>query len=373
MGAKGVFRNVNILEEFNSSNSGMRQIYTPGLLAPYDIESGLKYSGFITSLRLTIDITSIPELAVVSSDLLASDDDILKNTKETFKGNPKKAIAFYLKTSTTPILKIADIYLFNQRPYYYLDLIDYFTSAATFDIASDAEIFAQQIDAGFGLLQGQDRVLLIGSVVEEAPKYEPVAIIQNITNNYTNTPGEEVDSVPLPSEIKTVAGDNDYVFMISATGQAYKILKTLFFAEIIDLIPGTPEPPPVLSGQVILTSQCSNGGTAFQSSSSESKTYTLQIKPEPGLQIPYSTAAMYVYIWSQQPNNSAFGRQQIGILNSFGGSLEVTLNDTYAYISVEALNDFSSYQPMCFSVNQNELTLIGYGAYESSGGGGGGE
>lgn len=169
-GNKGIFRNVNILREFNaSSTTEIIDIYQPGWLNPYDIISTAKYSGFITSLRLTIDISSIPILTTVQTDVLADDTTINDAATETFNGNSKKCLTFYIRTNDTPNIKVADIYLFNQRPYYYLDLINYFTSAGTFDVAPDTIISCGMTDVGHGLLTGIDRILLLGTVVEEAP------------------------------------------------------------------------------------------------------------------------------------------------------------------------------------------------------------
>ena len=170
-GRAGVFRNVNILQELNASTStNVIDLYQPGWLNPYDVISTAKYSGFITSLRLTIDITSTSEMSVIQSDILDDAVTVSNNNKETFNGNPKKCLSFFIKTSTTPLIKVADVYLFNQRPYYYLDLINYFTSAGTFDVAPDTLIACQMKDVGYGLLSGNDRILLLGSVVEEAPQ-----------------------------------------------------------------------------------------------------------------------------------------------------------------------------------------------------------
>lgn len=172
-GSKGIFRNINILREFNAgSTTEIIDIYQPGWLNPYDIITGAKYSGFITSLRLTIDLTSIPELTTVQTDVLADDATITDAATETFNGNSKKCLTFYLRTNDTPIIKVADIYLFNQRPYYYLDLINYFTSAGTFDVAPDTVISCGLSDVGSGLLADNDRILLLGSVIEEAPSID---------------------------------------------------------------------------------------------------------------------------------------------------------------------------------------------------------
>lgn len=173
MAYPGIFRNINILKEINSSNgTDLIELYRPGLLNSLDVVSNLKYSGFLTSLRLTIDITSISELLTIPSDILASDERIAMNSRATFEGNQKKCLTFYMATSDTPLIKIVDVYLFNQRPYYYVDVLKYFTSATTFDIAPDAQLCAKITEAGNGILQNEDRILLLGTGIEESPVYD---------------------------------------------------------------------------------------------------------------------------------------------------------------------------------------------------------
>ncbi len=199
--SRGIFRNVNILHEFNVGTSTTAiEVYQPGWLNSLDVVNNAKYSGFITSLRLTIDITSINSMSIVESDILDNNDTVASNNKQTFNYNAKKCLSFYMKTANTPLIKIADAYLFNQQPYYYLDLINYFTSAGTFDVAPDATIACQVVDVGYGLLQGNDRVMLLGCAVEESP-YSEVApitevpiISRNLANNISTTSGAIVNS-----------------------------------------------------------------------------------------------------------------------------------------------------------------------------------
>lgn len=173
MANPGVFRNVNILKELNASNGNeIVDLYQPGWLNSLDVVNNIKYSGFITSLRLTIDISSINELQTISSDILASDQVIAANSKATFSGNQKKAVSFYMQTADTPLIKIVDIFVFNQRPFYYIDLLKYFTSSATFDVAPDSRLFVQINESGNGLLQNDDRILILGTVIEESPVYD---------------------------------------------------------------------------------------------------------------------------------------------------------------------------------------------------------
>jgi hypothetical protein len=146
-----------------------------------------------------------------------------------------------MKTANTPLIKIADAYLFNQRPYYYLDLINYFTSAGTFDVAPDATIAVQVQDVGHGLLQANDRILLLGCAVEESPysysEAAPVAQIpigsRMVTNNISITSAVIVNSNPQRKRIvffnnsindvylDTVSSISPYSYLVKLVPNAY--------------------------------------------------------------------------------------------------------------------------------------------------------
>jgi hypothetical protein len=173
----GIFRNINIIKELNAASSDqILELYQPGWLNSLDVVNNAKYSGFLTSLRLTIDISSINELETIPSDVLASDATISANSKETFQSNQKKCVSFYMRSFDTPLIKVVDIYLFNQRPFYYVDVLPYFTSSTTLDIAPDTQICVQVREVGNGLLQNDDRVLILGTGIEESPTYDQSAL-----------------------------------------------------------------------------------------------------------------------------------------------------------------------------------------------------
>jgi hypothetical protein len=237
--SRGIFRNVNILHEFNAgTGTQVVDVYQPGWLNALDIISNAKYSGFITSLRLTIDITSINSMSIVKSDIFDSNDTVDSNNKETFNYNAKKCLSFYMKTANTPLIKIADAYLFNQRPYYYLDLINYFTSAGTFDVAPDATIACQLVDVGHGLLQGNDRVMLLGCAVEESPYPEtaPVGQIPVVSKKIAN-------SIMITSEV--IVNSNlqrkRIVFFNNSTQDVYldTVKSVSPFSYLVKLVPGS--------------------------------------------------------------------------------------------------------------------------------------
>jgi hypothetical protein len=175
---QGIFRNVNILVEFNESNTSEAiDIYTPGYINPYDIVLGVKYSGFITSLRATIDIDSVIELIPPKISSLDTDADIEAKRNETIEATPRKCIQFYLSNSNTKPTLVAEVLLFNRVPYYFIGLIKYFTDNVTFDVAPDTIITAQLKDVGYGLLEGTDRVVIVGTAIEEASYIESASLL----------------------------------------------------------------------------------------------------------------------------------------------------------------------------------------------------
>jgi len=194
---ESIFKNSNIIKEILPRHSSeIFDIYQPGMVSPYHHQfNHLRYSGYITSLRLTVDITSINELIQVPIDDLDSDETINQKTKDTFNNNPKKLLNIYLRNSTTPLTKVADIYLFNTRPYYYIDLLSYLTQSATFDVAPDSIVSMGISDIGDGVLGGLDRLLLLGTVIEEATKYSEAIVINNISSCGNTSPGNQANKV----------------------------------------------------------------------------------------------------------------------------------------------------------------------------------
>lgn len=173
MVSQGIFRNVNILVEFNAANTTEAiDIYTPGFINSFDIVSGVKYSGFITSLRATIDINSLPELIPPDINVLDTEADKESKRNEAVTNTPRKCMQLYLRNSNSKSLLIGEVLLFNRLPYYYVSLIKYFTDTITFDVAPDTVITAQMKDIGYGILTGSDKVAIVGSVVEEASYIE---------------------------------------------------------------------------------------------------------------------------------------------------------------------------------------------------------
>lgn len=177
MADTGTFRNVNIICELTaSSGSQLIDIYRPATINPNTVVAGAKYSGFITSLRMSVNIKSVSELILPDPDLLASDEAQQLKEKEVVLNTSRKSICLYVKNSLSPPVLAGEILLFNRYPYYFIDLLKYLTSSSTFDAASDTTISVQIKEVGHGLLQGDDKITIIGSAVEEAPLPETNAL-----------------------------------------------------------------------------------------------------------------------------------------------------------------------------------------------------
>lgn len=159
-------RTQQILESFGPG-SGQKTIYQPSTVSPWDRVQTLRFYGFITSLRMRVDINSIAESELPNLDPTSSRTDRLLAVRDMEWRNPRKQITFYLKTARTPWLPLFDVSLLNRLPYYQVDLLPYFTSNMSFDTANDCAIAAQITNAGYGLLNSSDNVTLYGSVREE--------------------------------------------------------------------------------------------------------------------------------------------------------------------------------------------------------------
>lgn len=169
MATASTFRNVNILVEINAENTTeASDIYTPGILNPYDLVAGIKYFAFITSLRMIIDIKSISEFILPEVDTLDSDEKQRLKIQSELLVTPRKCLCLYMRTSSNKPVMLAEIWLTNRSPYYFTNLLNYLSNASTADIAPDTVITIQMKDIGYGLLQDKDRVGIIGSAVEEA-------------------------------------------------------------------------------------------------------------------------------------------------------------------------------------------------------------
>jgi hypothetical protein len=161
-------RTQQILVPFSESDAtGFRAIYVPSAISPYDRVQTLRFYGFITSLRMKVDINSIQESVLPNLEADASRTERLTALRDMEWRSPRKQISFYLKTAYVDWQPIFDISLLNRLPYYQVNLLPYLTDNISFDTSNDCQLGARITDAGYGLLSGEDRITLYGSVREE--------------------------------------------------------------------------------------------------------------------------------------------------------------------------------------------------------------
>lgn len=147
----------SILTQINSSN------YTNGITTIYQPFSGC--SGFVTTLRLTINLNSIEEAnfpyipddtppAVLQQIL----DEVALNTEF-------KEITLFFKKGNGAWLERCPMKIFNKEPFYDVNLMRLFSDANTIDIAEDFSL-GIQVKPEYTLTE-TDKILVWGSVVEE--------------------------------------------------------------------------------------------------------------------------------------------------------------------------------------------------------------
>lgn len=161
-------RSVTILKKFTqNTQSSMITVYEPGVVSPFDLLATTRYYGFITDLRMHVDINSIEEKPLPELSVLDSRSERITAVRDLEWNSERREIEFYLEATGTPLCKIAAVSLLNRLPYYHVNLMPYFTDNAIINVGADARISARIVNAGYGLLQGTDEVVIFGSVKEE--------------------------------------------------------------------------------------------------------------------------------------------------------------------------------------------------------------
>lgn len=147
----------SILSQINSTN------YTAPITTIYKPQAD--YSGFITTLRLTINLNSIEtaNFPYIPDDTPA---DVLQQILEEVALNTEfKEVVLYLKKGNEAWIERAPIRIFNKDPYYDVNLMRFFSDANTIDVSEDLSL-GIQLKIG-NVLTAADNILIWGTVVEE--------------------------------------------------------------------------------------------------------------------------------------------------------------------------------------------------------------
>lgn len=124
-----------------------------------------------------------------------------------------------------------------------------------------------------------------------------------------------------------------------------------------------PDPDPIFTGMMVCFDNCPLGGKAFEFDSGG--VFELEIIVD-GVVITMGTDSIQLHRWSQEPNVFLDGREYVGELPHTGGTLSVTIDATYRWISIFARNPDNwdtpdAYDGVCFTVVEGKIYLKGFG------------
>ena len=161
-------RTTQILKEINSQNTrDLIIIYDSNYVSPFDKATSLKYYGFITDLRVKIDITSLAESQLPELPLGSSNTQKSTAIRDMEYGSQRYELQMLMRTSSQEWLPLFNFSVLNRRPFYITDMMTYLTTQPAFAMASDAQLAVKVIDVGYGVLSGSDKLIIYGSAREE--------------------------------------------------------------------------------------------------------------------------------------------------------------------------------------------------------------
>jgi len=161
-------KSTNILKKFSSTTqNNLVVLYEPGVVTPWDVVPTTRYYGFITDLRMKVQIKSIAESQIPQLDITSSRTERILAIRDMEWNSARKEMELFLETSNHALAHIATVSLLNRQPYYHINLLPYLSDLGVFNVANDARLLARVKDAGYGLLQNTDELVVFGSVKEE--------------------------------------------------------------------------------------------------------------------------------------------------------------------------------------------------------------
>lgn len=140
-------------------------IYTPSDATVRGTQ--INYNGYAATIKGISFLESLPEAVVPLDD--PTDSTLIRQQKAAlFNANPHKRIMLYLRDSSNNEFELAYIDFYHVIPFYMTSINPYFASLELYGIEYDWQLIGRQIDAGSGLLTGQEFITITGYVVERA-------------------------------------------------------------------------------------------------------------------------------------------------------------------------------------------------------------
>lgn len=155
-------RVVNLFDIIDSTKGTDNvRIYQPGILNVADKMPNVRYFGSISPLKMYVDIPSLSELTVAIIDPLDTLDMIAEKNREAFFLAEKIELELLIGKGSA-VQKLTSLYLFNQRPFYYLNLLPFLGNSTFFNCANDTSIYLRLVTA----LDVGDSLRILGTAIE---------------------------------------------------------------------------------------------------------------------------------------------------------------------------------------------------------------
>ncbi|MCT7964650.1 hypothetical protein NG791_28645 [Laspinema sp. D1] len=177
-----LFQLTNWRKQLSSSDLGYQLVYRPGKIGENQL------FGYVVDFQVYADLPSLLEVAIPDSQPLDSEVTQAEQFYNLYKFYPFKKLGIYSSSEEGIFYRHFGVYLFNRRPYYYVDLLPSLTKAASLQVGLDGltknpiswfiRIEEESPEAmNTGGLAAQDKVSVLISANEESPKFEVKPII----------------------------------------------------------------------------------------------------------------------------------------------------------------------------------------------------
>lgn len=181
----------------------------------------VSYNCFVKNLKAFTQIDSLPEINLPDFDIADSETDKLYKTLTVEWQSARKQLNLFVSTGFN-WEQVGSTSILNPSgyPFRIYSLLDMFTDNLYFELGENGKIGVQMQDVGYGLLSGNDSVVIHGSYVEEIFLQSQEA---PITVNVTIPTTPITPTTPtIPATPTTPTGvDEDMANWIVTTGNHY--------------------------------------------------------------------------------------------------------------------------------------------------------
>lgn len=124
-------------------------------------------NGFIKNLRVKAQINSISEVTLPNLTIEQSRVERLNLVRNLEWTSARKHLKLHVATSPGVWFDIATVSLLNVPPYRLINLMEYFTPGLALELGATGAIGVSMENAGYGLLSGNDELIIYGSATCE--------------------------------------------------------------------------------------------------------------------------------------------------------------------------------------------------------------